>query len=64
MNYEIIRLADRPEIMEQAAKWFHEKWNIPLAEYRKSMKECLTKENVVPSGMWQCRGRESLAAWA
>lgn len=48
MNYEIIRLADRPEIMEQAAEWFHEKWNIPLAEYRKSMKESLTKENVVP----------------
>lgn len=48
MDYEIIRLADRPEITGQAAEWFHEKWKIPLEEYRKSMEACLTKENAVP----------------
>lgn len=37
MEYEIIRLVDRPEITGRAAEWFHEKWNIPLEEYRKSM---------------------------
>ena len=48
MEYEIIRLADRPEITGQATVWFHEKWNIPLEEYRKSMEACLTKESAVP----------------
>lgn len=48
MSYEIIRLIDRPEIKEQAAQWFHEKWNIPLEAYRESMEECLTERNPVP----------------
>lgn len=48
MNYEIIRLIDKPEIKEQAAQWFHEKWNIPLTAYIESMEECLTKKNTVP----------------
>ncbi len=48
MNYEMIRLEDRPELMEQAAEWFHKKWGIPLAAYQESMEECLTGEHVVP----------------
>lgn len=48
MNYEIIRLIDRPEIKNQAAQWFHEKWNIPLEAYLESMEECLNKANPVP----------------
>lgn len=43
MNYKIIRLTDNPEIKEQAAQWFHEKWGIPLEAYTESMEECLTK---------------------
>ena len=26
MKYEIINLADKPEILDSAARWFHEKW--------------------------------------
>lgn len=48
MNYEMIRLEDRPELMERAAEWFHKKWGIPLAAYKESMEECLTGEHVVP----------------
>ncbi len=48
MNYEMIRLEDRTELMEQAAEWFHKKWGIPLAAYQESMEECLTGEHVVP----------------
>lgn len=58
MDYEIIRLADRPEIKEQAAKWFHEKWNIPLAEYRKSMEDCITKENAIPQWYVAMEGKQ------
>ncbi len=48
MKYEIIRLIDKPEIKEQAAVWFHEKWNIPLSAYMKSMEDCLNKNDPVP----------------
>ncbi len=48
MDYQIIRLADQPEIKEQAAKWFHEKWGIPLAAYLDSMEESLAGEKPFP----------------
>lgn len=48
MMYEIIRLADKPEVKEQAAAWFHEKWDIPLEAYRESMEACLAAEGPVP----------------
>lgn len=48
MDYKIIRLTDKPEIKEQAAQWFHEKWNIPLAAYLESMEDCLTRKAPVP----------------
>lgn len=48
MVYEIIRLIDKPEIKEQAAQWFHEKWNIPLAAYIESMEDSLTRRKSVP----------------
>lgn len=48
MDYQIIRLADQPEIKEQAAKWFHEKWGVPLAAYLESMEESLAGEETFP----------------
>ncbi len=48
MDYKIIRLTDKPEMKEQAAQWFHEKWGIPLEAYVESMKDCLEKRNPVP----------------
>lgn len=48
MEYEILRLADRPELIKEAAQWFHEKWGIPVEEYAQSMRECLTGKMAVP----------------
>lgn len=36
-GYEITDLRQRPELMETAAAWFHEKWGIPAEAYRASM---------------------------
>lgn len=47
-SYRIVRLTDKPEIKEQAARWFHEKWNIPLTAYMESMDECLARSGPVP----------------
>lgn len=48
MGYEIVRLIDRPELKEKAAKWFSEKWGIPLEAYKDSMDECLLNRKAVP----------------
>ena len=48
MNYEIVRLIDRPQIKKSAALWFHEKWKIPVEAYEESMEECLAKRHPVP----------------
>lgn len=44
----IIRLIDRPGLKERAARWFHDKWGIPLEAYAESMEDCLRAENPVP----------------
>ena len=49
MNYTIIKLTDRPQLKEQAARWFHEKWGIPLEAYEESMEQSLTGEGAVPA---------------
>ncbi len=48
MNYQIVRLIDKPEIKEHMANWFHEKWSVPLEAYLESMDDCLTGKNCVP----------------
>lgn len=48
MTYQIIRITDRPDILETAARWFHEKWGIPYEAYLESMQECLSRKNPVP----------------
>lgn len=48
MEYKIVRLSEQPEIKEQAAQWFHEKWNIPLEAYLESMEESLAGQGAVP----------------
>lgn len=47
MENELICLCDRPELIETAAQWFHEKWGVPLAAYLESMNDSLTA-NAVP----------------
>ena len=39
MNFDIIRITERPELKTAAAEWFHEKWGIPYEAYLESMEE-------------------------
>lgn len=48
MNYDIIRLADHPELRCRAADWFHERWGIPQSAYLESIDECISGESAVP----------------
>ena len=44
----IIKLRENPAKKEEMARWFHEKWGIPLEAYLESMEECLEKKSGVP----------------
>lgn len=49
MDYVIIQLAQRPELKDRAARWFHDKWGIPMEAYLESMESSLQEGAVVPS---------------
>lgn len=48
MKAAILPLTDRPELLDAAAQWFHEKWGVPRAAYAASMEDCLRGEHAVP----------------
>ena len=41
---EFIKLREYPQLAKEAARWFHEKWNIPLEAY------VCREENLYPNG--------------
>lgn len=48
MNFDIVRITDRPELKEKAAQWFHEKWCVPYETYLESMEEAIAGKGAVP----------------
>lgn len=48
MNYKIISIADCPELKTAAARWFHDKWDVPVEAYSESMQETITGNHAVP----------------
>ena len=47
-DIHIIRIQEHPELIEQAAEWFHQKWHIPKQAYLESMEQCVTLSSPVP----------------
>lgn len=45
---QIIKLREHEEKLEQAANWFHHKWEIPLSDYQESMEACLHGSETIP----------------
>ncbi|MCR5041298.1 MAG: GNAT family N-acetyltransferase [Clostridia bacterium] len=43
-GYVFITLRERPELKEQAAAWFHEKWLVPTQAYLECMSAYLKKD--------------------
>lgn len=46
----IIKVSDKPEVIEGAARWFHSKWHVPVDAYIESMNASLNTMTAVP--MW------------
>ena len=42
--YQYISLRKRPELKECAAKWFHEKWKVPVEAYLECMEAYLKRD--------------------
>ena len=60
-NYKIIRIQEHKELIEQAAKWFHQKWGIPKETYIESMEECLKDNSAVPQWYVALDGQKIIA---
>lgn len=58
MSKRIIKLRDFPEKKEEMARWFHEKWGIPLEAYMESMEDCLAQKTGVPQWYAAMEGKE------
>lgn len=48
MKYKVINLRERLDFLNTAARWFHEKWGVPLEAYMESMEESLRGGGAVP----------------
>lgn len=46
-NFEIVKLTERPELLEKAVEWFSSKWGVPAEAYRESMEDSMNA--AVPS---------------
>ena len=60
MEIRIMRLEDEPQKKEQAARWFHEKWGVPLEAYLQSMEESLAQSGPVPAWYLALEGGQIL----
>ena len=43
-TYQYINLREKPEIKNEAAQWFHEKWGVPAEAYLECMDSYLSKD--------------------
>lgn len=57
----IINLADHPELMEQAARWNHEKWGVPVDAYLDSMHQACQSSTGVPAWYVVMEGEQIIA---
>ena len=58
----LVRLREQPEMIDRAARWFHEKWGIPEAAYRESMQAM--GAGPVPQWLLLLDGERICGGWA
>ena len=44
MKYQYIKLLEKTELLNKAAKWFHDKWNVPIEAYLECMQAYINHE--------------------
>ncbi len=61
MEYRIVRIREKKELMEKAAEWFHLKWGIARDAYEESMQTCIREETAVPQWYVVLKGETIIA---
>ena len=61
MDYTILRLTERPDRKDQAARWFHANWNVPHDAYLESMEHSLQGSGPVPAWYMALEGERIIA---
>ena len=59
MEYRYLSLRERPELLEDAAAWFHEKWGVPREAYHACMTAYLNRETEY--GWYLCLAEDRIA---
>ncbi len=57
-NFQYITLRERPEIKNEAAQWFHEKWGVPAEAYLECMDSYLNGDTEY--GWYLCLDKEKI----
>ncbi len=60
-HYPIKKIQEHKDLLKPAARWFHQKWNIPESAYLESMEECLNNTSPVPQWYVVLNGQEIIA---
>ena len=63
-GYRILRLSDKPALLEAAASWFHENWGIDREIYLASMRESLKDGAAVPRWYLVLDGEKIIAGFS
>lgn len=61
---KIMKLADHPEWLDQAANWFAQKWEIPVEAYRDSMQTSIEQSQLIPQWYMILDDRQHIIAGA
>ena len=61
---EVKKLREHPAILDEAARWFSQRWRIPAAEYRASMAACSQCASAVPQWYVVLDGQGEIIAGA
>lgn len=46
--HKLVKIKEQPDLRNDAANWFHEKWEVPLEAYLESMEACINGKQPVP----------------
>jgi GNAT superfamily N-acetyltransferase len=57
-EYTFITLRERPQLKDEAAQWFHEKWGVPKEAYLKCMEAYLNNETEY--GWYLCLDKDKI----
>jgi len=61
MKYNIIKISENRELINEASNWFHSKWGVPKEAYIESMEASLEDNQAVPEWYLVMDGEEIIA---